>query len=185
MTRKKKYYDENTIIAEIVHLPSEKIGNVIERKINTEYYIGYIDEISGKKKIDLNDLCVSVVNDKVVLRSKSLGKNVLPVFSNAYNIMHPTNSPVFEFLLDFQAQYNTSLLINEDSLLKLFKFFPRLQKEITLSRKQPGRSNIMISLKIKRQVFQRLSPLLTKTLICLIYREIFSSQKETMNYISF
>jgi hypothetical protein len=42
--------------------------------------------------------------------------------------MHPTNSPVFEFLLDFQAQYNTSLLINENSLLKLFKFFPRLQK---------------------------------------------------------
>lgn len=126
--QEKKYYDEDTIIAEIVHLPSEKIGNVIERKINTEYYIGYIDEISGKKKIDLNDLYVSVVNDQVVLRSKSLGKNILPVFSNAYNIMHPTNSPVFEFLLDFQAQYNSSLLINEDSLLNLFKFFPRLQK---------------------------------------------------------
>lgn len=126
--QEKKYYDEGTIIAEIVHLPSEKIGNVIERKINTEYYIGYIDEISGKKKIDLNDLYVSVVNDQVILRSKSLGKKVLPVFSNAYNIMHPTNSPIFEFLLDFQAQYNNSLLINEDSLLNLFKFFPRLQK---------------------------------------------------------
>ncbi len=87
--------------------------------------------------------------------------------------MHPTNSPVFEFLLDFQAQYNTSLLINEDSLLKLLNSFQDYKKEITLSRKQPGRSNIMISLKIKRQVFQRLSPLLTKTLICLIYREIF------------
>lgn len=126
--QEKKYYDEDTIIAEIVHLPSEKIGNVIERKINTEYYIGYIDEINGKKKIDLTDLYVSVVNDQVILRSKSLGKKVLPVFSNAYNIMHPTNSPVFEFLLDFQAQYNSSLLINEDSLLNLFKFFPRLQK---------------------------------------------------------
>lgn len=126
--QEKKYYDEETIIAEIVHLPSEKIGNVIERKINTEYYIGYIDEISGKKKIALTDLYVSIVNDQIILRSKSLGKKILPVFSNAYNIMHPTNSPVFEFLLDFQAQYNSSLLINEDSLLNLFKFFPRLEK---------------------------------------------------------
>ncbi|WP_284461711.1 lantibiotic dehydratase [Chryseobacterium sp.] len=124
----KKIYGEDTVIAEIVHLPSEKIGNVIERKINTEYYIGYIDESSSRKKIHLNDLYISIVNDRIVLRSKVLNKYVIPVFSNAYNIMHPTNSPIFEFLLDFQTQQNHSLLINEEKLLDIFKFFPRLQK---------------------------------------------------------
>ncbi|OED44566.1 hypothetical protein AB832_01890, partial [Flavobacteriaceae bacterium (ex Bugula neritina AB1)] len=66
----------NHILAEIIHLPESRIGNVIQRAEIREYEIPYLGKsnVSKHHQIGIQDLMVSVQNGKVHIRSKKLIK---------------------------------------------------------------------------------------------------------------
>ncbi len=77
----------DTIFAEVVHLPEGRHGNVLLRPVLRDYEIPYLGTSGADpdKQIDVNDLLVSVVDGRVVLRSKRLGKEVMPRLTSAHN----------------------------------------------------------------------------------------------------
>lgn len=107
ITLQEQAQNPNVIFAEIVHLPENRIGNILLHPPFREYEIPYLAKSSLplENQISLEDLYVSVdlQQDKVVLRSKRLNKEVIPRLSNAHN--YSQNSlPLYNFLCDMQTQ---------------------------------------------------------------------------------
>src|SRR6185437_14016704 len=73
--------------AEIVHLPEGRIGNIVSRPVLRDYEIVFLGASGAPRdrQIELADLIVRVDGNRVVLRSRRLGKDVLPRLSNAHN----------------------------------------------------------------------------------------------------
>ena len=137
ITEKEKEIHENVILAEIVHLPESRTGNILLRPKLRDFEIPYLAKSSVPKEnqISIEDLVVSVKYGKrVVLRSKSLNKEIIPRLSNAHNFSYNA-LPVYQFLCDLQTQdlrggvgFNWGALSNEYSYLPRVKY-----KNIVLS----------------------------------------------------
>lgn len=116
------------ILAEIVHIPESRTGNILRRPVLRDYEIPYLSNsgVAPGNQVTVSDLWVSVKNNKVVLRSHKLGKEIVPCISNAHN--YSRNSlPLYYFLCDLQYQdtkpiYNFSWGILESH----YDFFPRV-----------------------------------------------------------
>ena len=94
----------DVVIAEIVHLPENRVGNILTRPTIHPYEIPYMGQASVAPdfQIALSDLMVSVRNNQVVLRSKRLNQRVIPRLTNAHNFAQ--GLPIYRFLCDLQAQ---------------------------------------------------------------------------------
>ncbi|MDI9312127.1 MAG: lantibiotic dehydratase [Limnohabitans sp.] len=124
------------IIAEIVHLPQARTGNILYRNFQRDYEIPYLGNASVQQEhqIPIDDLYVSVRNNKVVLRSKRLNKEIIPRLSNAHN--YSANAlPIYHFLCDIQNQNTFGLKFSWGPLQAEFDFLPRVQyKEVLFAR---------------------------------------------------
>lgn len=92
------------IYAEIVHLPEGRMGNILCRPLLRRHEIPYLG-VSGAEEafqIPLQDLQVSVVGGRVVLRSERLGREVRPRLSSAHN--YTRGLGVYRFLCRIQDQ---------------------------------------------------------------------------------
>ena len=94
----------DVIIAEIVHLPENRVGNILTRPMIHQYEIPYLGQssVAPEFQIPLSDLFVSVHNSQVVLRSKRLNKRVIPRLTTAHNFTQ--GLPIYRFLCDLQRQ---------------------------------------------------------------------------------
>ncbi|MBO0932142.1 lantibiotic dehydratase [Fibrella aquatilis] len=94
----------DVIIAEIVHLPENRVGNILTRPMIHQYEIPYLGQSSVDPafQIPLSDLMVSVNDNRVVLRSKRLNKRVIPRLTTAHNFTQ--GLPIYRFLCDLQRQ---------------------------------------------------------------------------------
>ncbi|WP_337965394.1 lantibiotic dehydratase family protein [uncultured Flavobacterium sp.] len=134
---KEEAFHHDKILAEIVHIPQSRTGNILRRPVLRNYEIVYLANSGVEKEnvIDLNDLFVSIKGDKIILRSKKLNKEIIPCLSNAHNFSSDS-LPLYHFLCDLQAQ-NMKPIFNFDwgILESHYNYFPRVEyKEIILSK---------------------------------------------------
>src|SRR5215212_10565512 len=99
------------LFAEIVHLPDGRIGNILCRPVLRDYEIPYLGRSGAPAdhQIRVTDLLVSVRNDRIVLRSRSLGREVAPRLTTAHN-EDWRNLGVYRFLCALQRQDVVSAL---------------------------------------------------------------------------
>lgn len=135
IAKKEETLQPDKVFAEIVHISEGRLGNILTRPHYREYEIPYlaISTLPHEQQIQVNDLMVSVKNDKVILRSKRLNKEVLPRMANAHNYS-AMGLPIYHFLCDLQHQGIKTYLGWNWSFLGGEKFLPRITyKNIILS----------------------------------------------------
>ena len=122
------------VFAEIVHINQARVGNINMRPTLRDYEIPIMvlaatDEAST---IPLGDLMVSVRNNRIVLRSKKLDREVIPRLSTAHNYSFNT-LPSYRFLCDLQFQHTKGGLKWSWGALRNAVFLPRVMyKKVVL-----------------------------------------------------
>ena len=91
--------------AEIVHLPEGRSGNILARPVLRDYEIPFLGRSGAPPdaQIPVTDLMVSVEGQRVVLRSKRLGREVAPRLASAQNYTLRSLG-IYRFLCTVQAQ---------------------------------------------------------------------------------
>ena len=102
--RAEEALDPDAVHAEIVHLPSGRMVNVLARPVLREHEIVWLGRpgVPAERALSAADLLVSVRDGRFVLRSHRLGRRVVPRLSSAHN--YNRRSPgVYRFLAAVQA----------------------------------------------------------------------------------
>lgn len=136
IVEKEDLFHNNAVLADVVHLPDPRAGNIMFRPNIRNYEIPYlaISPLKQEYQINTSDIMVSVRGDKIYLRSRKLDKEIIPRLSNAYNYKISA-MPLFRFLCDIQNQHKRSALFFEwGSLESNLKYLPRVTyKNIIIS----------------------------------------------------
>ncbi|MFT4031188.1 MAG: lantibiotic dehydratase [Siphonobacter sp.] len=106
-----QYYDhlqqinQEVLLAEVSFLPNPRSGNVVDRPCLRTYEIPVLSlsSLPEEQQIHLDDLYVSVPGGKrIVLRSKRLGKQVMPYLTTAHQYRNELS--IYEFLCDLSHE---------------------------------------------------------------------------------
>ncbi|SHL16755.1 thiopeptide-type bacteriocin biosynthesis domain-containing protein [Chitinophaga jiangningensis] len=119
------------IFAEIVHLPQPRIGNILTRPHVRAYEIPFLARSSRpqEQQLSLQDLYLKVEDERVILFSRSLGKEVVPRLSSAHNFSSDTTLPVYNFLCDLQFQGLRAVVGWSWERMSQDSFLPRVRYE--------------------------------------------------------
>jgi len=97
----------DVVLADVVHQPGRyELGNVVKRPSLRGFEIPYLG-VSGAavaNQILPSDLTVTVRAETVILRSRRLGKRVLPRIGTAHAYKNEGNLPIYQFLGDVETQ---------------------------------------------------------------------------------
>lgn len=116
------------LFAEIVHLPEARLGNILLRPVIRPYEIPYLAKsaVEHEKQISLQDIRVSVEQNRIVLRSSTLNKVIKPCLSSAHNFSDGAQ-PIYQFMCDVQGQdSNVGFSFNWGVLSQEYTFLPRV-----------------------------------------------------------
>nr|HMN29223.1 thiopeptide-type bacteriocin biosynthesis protein [Caldilineaceae bacterium] len=115
------------LFAEIVHLPEGRIGNVLCRPVLRPYEIPYLGQAGADphQQIPLTDLLVSVVGNRIVLRSQQLGRRVIPRLTTAHNYASRSLG-IYKFLCSLQNQEVAGALRWDWGAFDSADFLPRV-----------------------------------------------------------
>ncbi len=74
------------VYAEVVHLPAGRTGNILLRPLLRDFEIPYLGRSGahGTRQLKASDLLVTVMRGRVLLRSKRLGREVVPRLTAAH-----------------------------------------------------------------------------------------------------
>ncbi|HSQ24012.1 MAG TPA: lantibiotic dehydratase [Pyrinomonadaceae bacterium] len=127
LLRREEAQRPEAIFAEIVHLPEGKLGNIASRPLMRDYEIPYLARsvVPSDHQIPITDLCVSVRNHRIRLRSTRLNREVIPRMTNAH--YYSWRSPaVYRFLCLLQDQDTAWLKKWDWGALETAPFLPRV-----------------------------------------------------------
>jgi len=95
----------DAVFAEIVHVPEDRVANVLSRPLLRPYEIPCLTRSGARpeNQIPLSDLYVSVQAGRVVLSSATLKREVLPRLTTAHNYHRPCLG-LYRFLCMLQDQ---------------------------------------------------------------------------------
>jgi thiopeptide-type bacteriocin biosynthesis protein len=115
------------VFAEVVHLPEGRVGNILCRPVLRGYEIPYLGRSGAPagRQLPLADLLVSVQGERIVLRSRRLGCEVIPRLTTAHNHVG-RGLGVYRFLCALQYQQVTSGITWEWGPLGQAPFLPRV-----------------------------------------------------------
>lgn len=108
ITHYEQQLNKGKILAEIVHLPQSRTGNIIIRSHLRDYEIPFLvkSTLPEDNIIKISDLTISISKnlDRIILKSKKLNKEILPRLSTAHNFNWDNQLPLYRFLCDLQYQ---------------------------------------------------------------------------------
>jgi hypothetical protein len=126
--------NSNYVFAEIAFSTHDRAANINQRGHFFTYEIPILTHstLPLDRVIGLDDIRVSVRNDRVLLKSVRLNKYILPRLSSAYNYrLNPI--PVLRFLCDLQFQgVKANLSFGLPQLFPGLDYYPRLQLRHTV-----------------------------------------------------
>jgi thiopeptide-type bacteriocin biosynthesis protein len=117
----------DVVLAEVVHLPEGRVGNILARPVLRPYEIPFLAApgVGPDGRLPLDDLLVSVAGGRVVLRSRRLGREVVPRITNAHNTTTGALA-VYRFLGALQYQGVAGWLGWSWGSLQSAPFLPRV-----------------------------------------------------------
>ncbi len=120
-------FQPDVLFAEIVHLPAGRIGNILARPVLRGYEIPFLGRSGAprERQIPADDLLVTVIGERVRLRSKSLGREVLPRLTTAHNTANESLG-LYRFLAALQGQGRERNLIWSWGPMEALPFLPRI-----------------------------------------------------------
>ena len=126
LTAEEAVYPER-VFAEVVHLPEGRVGNILSRPALRGYEIPYLGRSGAPadRQLPLSDLLVSVQGERIVLRSRRLGREVIPRLTTAHNHIG-RGLGVYRFLCALQYQQVTPGIMWDWGPLALAPFLPRV-----------------------------------------------------------
>jgi len=105
MIRDERKTNPDARFAEVVHLPEDRTGNVLQRPSLYDHEIPYLAHSvkPEPERIPVTDLMVSLAGNRILLTSSSSGRPVEPRMTNAYN--HNLGKlSLYKFLHRYQLQ---------------------------------------------------------------------------------
>lgn len=125
--REEEALEPDAVFAEIAHLPRGRSGNVLWRPVLREWEIPFLGRSGAPpdRWLPVDDLLVSVQGTEIVLRSKRLGKRVLPRLSSAH-VFSRRSLGMYNFLGSLQAQGTREGLFWSWGGLEGLDFLPRV-----------------------------------------------------------
>lgn len=124
----------DSILAEVIHLPNNRIGNVLHHSSIRKYELALLCHSCLDKNniISISDIMISIKNGKFILRSKQTNKQIIPYLTNSYNYSL-SEIPIYRFFGDLQkANKKTSLMLSIDNLLNILLYIPRIRYKRTI-----------------------------------------------------
>jgi thiopeptide-type bacteriocin biosynthesis protein len=115
------------VFAEVVHLPEGRVGNILCRPVLRGYEIPYLGRSGAPadRQLPLSDLLVSVQGERIVLRSRRLGCEVVPRLTTAHNHVG-RGLGVYRFLCALQSQQIAPGIMWDWGPLRQAPFLPRV-----------------------------------------------------------
>ncbi len=139
LTEREQQAYTDFVLAELVHLPESRTGNMLRRPLLRPFEIPILTHstVPENNQFALNDLLISTPNGRhVVLHTKTSKKAILPRLSTAHYV-HTGSLAHYRFLYDLQHQHESLRISWQWGQLVLMPFLPRIQLEtIILSRAQ-------------------------------------------------
>ena len=119
---------DGAVLAEVAHLPEGRIGNILYRPHLRDHEIPFLasSRAQSDRQIAVADLMVSVANERITLRSRRLGREVIPRLTSAHGYAHERNLKLYKFLCLLQTQAVASALSWDWGILDQSLFLPRV-----------------------------------------------------------
>jgi thiopeptide-type bacteriocin biosynthesis protein len=117
----------NAIFAEVVHVPEARGANIVLRPPLRRYEIAYLARpaVGAEDQIAADDLFVSCVEGRIVLKSKRLMKEIIPRMTASHNFAG-SDLPLYKFLCDMQTQDSNTGIAWDWEIFREDAYLPRV-----------------------------------------------------------
>src|SRR6185295_5714212 len=125
--REEEALDPDGVFAEVVHLPEGRLGNILLRPMLRGYEIAFLGRSGAPvdQQIPITDFTLRLAGDRFVLRSRRLGRRIVPRLTSAHNFTWRTLN-IYRFLCLLQSEGRLHGCTWDWGALAALPFLPRV-----------------------------------------------------------